>query len=53
MATIKGGKVTTRKLKVTASTKAGTCKSTLTSPAKEKYIGLTKTVQVKVSKTGR
>jgi hypothetical protein len=50
---VKGKKVTTRKLKVTASTKAGTCKITLTSPAKDKYLGLTKTVQIKVSKSGR
>jgi cytochrome b involved in lipid metabolism len=50
---VKGKKVTTRKLKVTASTKAGTCKITLTSPAKDKYLGLTKTVQIKVSKTGK
>jgi cytochrome b involved in lipid metabolism len=51
--TVKGKKVTTRKLKVTASTKAGTCKITLTSPAKDKYLGLTKTVQIKVSKSGK
>jgi len=50
---VKGKKVTTRKLKVTASTKAGTCKITLTSPAKDKYQGLAKTVQIKVSKTGK
>jgi hypothetical protein len=50
---VKGKKVTTRKLKVTASTKTGTCKITLTSPAKDKYLGLTKTVQIKVSKTGK
>ena len=50
---VKGKKVTTRKLKVTASTKAGTCKITLTSPAKDKYLGLTKTVQITVSKSGR
>ncbi len=50
---VKGKKVTTRKLKVTASTKAGTCKITLTSPAKDKYLGLAKTVQIKVSKTGK
>jgi cytochrome b involved in lipid metabolism len=51
--TVKGKKVATRKLKVFASTKAGTCKITLTSPAKDKYLGLTKTVQIKVSKTGK
>ena len=50
---VKGKKVTTRKLKVAASTKAGNCKITLTSPAKDKYLGLTKTVQIKVSKTGK
>jgi hypothetical protein len=50
---VKGKKVTTRKLKVTASTKAGTCKITLTSPAKDKYLGMTKNVQIKVSKTGK
>jgi cytochrome b involved in lipid metabolism len=51
--TVKGKKVTNRKLKVTTSTKAGTCKITLTSPAKGKYLGLTKTVQIKVSNSGR
>jgi hypothetical protein len=50
--TVKGKKVTAKKLKVTASTKAGTCNITLTSPSKDKYLGLTKTVQIKVSKTG-
>ena len=50
---VKGKKVTTRKLKVTASTRAGTCKITLTSPAKDKYLAMTKTVQIKVSKTGK
>jgi cytochrome b involved in lipid metabolism len=53
VSTVKGKKVTTRKLKVTASTKAGTCKITLTSPAKDKYLGLTKTVHIKISKTGK
>ena len=51
--TVKGKTVTTRKLKVTASTKAGTCKITLTSPARDKYLGMTKTVQIKVSKSGK
>jgi cytochrome b involved in lipid metabolism len=51
--TVKGKKVTTRKLKVTASTKAGTCKITLTSPAKDKHLGMTNTVQIRVSKTGK
>jgi cytochrome b involved in lipid metabolism len=51
--TVKGKKVTTRKLKVTASTRAGTCKITLTSPAKDKYLGMTKAVQIKVSKSGK
>ena len=51
--TVKGKKVTTRKLKVTASTKAGTCKITLTSPDKDKYLGMTKTVQIKVIQTRR
>jgi cytochrome b involved in lipid metabolism len=51
--TVKGKKVTSRKLKVTASTKAGTCKITLTSPAKDKYLGITKTVLIKVSRTGK
>jgi cytochrome b involved in lipid metabolism len=51
--TVKDKKVTTRKLKVTASTMAGTCKITLTSPVKDKYLGLTKTVHIKISKTGR
>jgi hypothetical protein len=51
--TVKGQKVTTRKLKVTASTKAGTCKITLSSPAKDKYLGLSKTIQIEVSKTSK
>lgn len=51
--TVKGKKVTTRKLKVTASTKAGICKITLTSPAQEKYLGLAMTVQIKVTQTLR
>jgi cytochrome b involved in lipid metabolism len=51
--TVKGKKVTTRKLKVTASTKAGTCKITLTSPAKDKYLAFTKTIQINVSKYGK
>jgi hypothetical protein len=51
--TVKGKKVTVRKLKVTAFAKAGTCKITLTSPPIGKYLGLTKTVQIKVSKTGK
>jgi hypothetical protein len=50
---VKGKKVTTRKLKVTASTKAGTCNITLTSIAKDKYLGMTKPVQIKVNKTGK
>jgi cytochrome b involved in lipid metabolism len=50
--TVKGKKVTTRKLKVTASTTAGTCKITLSSPAKDKYLEMTKAIQIKVSKTG-
>jgi hypothetical protein len=51
--TVKGMKVTTRKLKVTASTKAGTCKITLTSPAKDKFLTFTKTIQINVSKYGK
>jgi cytochrome b involved in lipid metabolism len=51
--TVKDKKVTTRKLKVTASTRAGACKITLTSPAKDKYLEMTSAVQIKVSKTGK
>jgi cytochrome b involved in lipid metabolism len=51
--TVKGKKVTTRKLKVTASTRAGTCKITLISPAKDKYVAMSKPVNIKVSKTGQ
>ena len=40
-------------LKLTASKKAGTCEIILTSPAKDKYLGLNKAVQIKVSKTGK
>jgi cytochrome b involved in lipid metabolism len=50
---VKGKKVTTRMLRVTASSKAGTCSVTLTSPASGKYLALSRTVAIKVSKSGR
>ena len=50
---LKGKKVTTRMLRVTASSKAGTCSVTLTSPASGKHLALSRTVAIKVSKSGR
>ncbi|MFZ4065339.1 MAG: hypothetical protein ACOYJ7_03485 [Rhodoluna sp.] len=51
--TVKGKKVTTKMLKVTAGKKAGTCSIKLTSPTTGKYLGLSKAVKIKVSKTGK
>ncbi len=50
---VKGKNVTTRMLRVTASSKAGTCSVTLTSPASGKHLPLSRTVAIKVSKSGR
>jgi hypothetical protein len=50
---VKGKKVTTRMLRVTASSKAGTCTVTLISPASGKHLALSRTVAIKVSKSGR
>jgi hypothetical protein len=50
---VKGKNVTTRMLRVTASSKAGTCSVTLTSPASGKYLALSRTLAMKVSKSGR
>jgi cytochrome b involved in lipid metabolism len=50
---VKGKKVTTKMLKVTAGKKAGTCSIKLTSPTTGKYLGLSKAVKIKVSKTGK
>ena len=49
---VNGKNVTTKMLKITASNKAGNCSVTLTSAAKDKYLALTKTSQIKVSKSG-
>jgi hypothetical protein len=51
--TVKGKKVTTKMLKVTAGKKAGTCLVDLTAPTSGKYLDLKKVVQIKVSKTGK
>lgn len=51
--TVKGKKITTKVLKVTAGKNAGTCSVTLTSPAIARYLALSKVVQIKVSKTGK
>jgi hypothetical protein len=51
--TVKGKKVTTKMLKVTAGKKAGTCSINLTSPTTGKYLDLRQVVQIKVSKTGK
>jgi cytochrome b involved in lipid metabolism len=50
---VKGKNVTTRMLRVTASSKAGNCSVTLTSPASGKYLALSRTVAIKVNKSGR
>ena len=50
---VKGKKVTTKMLKVTASKKAGNCSVTLTSVAKDKYLAMSKPVKIKVSKSGK
>ena len=50
---VKGKKVTTKMLKVTAGTKAGICLIDLTAPTSGKYLNLKKVVQIKVSKTGK
>ena len=50
---VKGKKVTTKMLKVTASKKSGTCSVTLTSAAKDKYLAMSKPLKIKVSKTGK
>ena len=50
---VKGKKVTTKMLKVTAGKKAGSCSVTLTSEAKDKYLAMSKPVKIKVSKTGK
>ena len=51
--TVKGKKVTTKMLKVTAGNKAGTCLVDLTAPSSGKYLDLSKVIQIKVSKTGK
>ena len=50
---VKGKKVTTKMLKITAGKKAGTCLVTLSSKAKDKYLALSTTTKIKVSKTGK
>jgi hypothetical protein len=51
--TVKGKKLITKMLNVTASSKAGTCSITFTAPAKDKYLSLNQLLKIKVSKTGR
>jgi hypothetical protein len=50
---VKGKKVTTKMLKITSGKKSGTCSVTLTSLAKDKYLAMSKTLKIKVSKTGK
>ena len=50
---VKGKKVTTKMLKVTAGKKAGTCTINLNSPTTGKYLDLRQVVQIKVSKSGK
>ena len=51
--TVKGKKLITKILNVTASSKAGTCSIALTAPAKDKYLALNQLLKIKVSKTGK
>jgi hypothetical protein len=48
-----GQNVSNKVLKVTASSQAGTCKISFTSPAGGKYLGLSRSIQTKVSRTGK
>ena len=50
---VKGKKVTTKMLKVTAGKKAGACSINLAAPNTGKYLDMKKVVQIKVSKTGK
>lgn len=48
-----GQNVSNKVLKLTATTLSGTCKLTLTSPASGKFLGMTKSLQIKVSQKGQ
>jgi hypothetical protein len=50
---VKGKKVTTKMLKITAGKKAGKCTINLAAPASGKYLDLRQVVNIKVSKTGK
>ncbi len=50
---VNGENATTKMLKVTASKNAGNCLITLTSAAKDKHLSMSKSVKIKVSKTGK
>lgn len=50
---VKGKKVTTKMLKVTAGKKAGICNIGISAPSTGKYLDLKQPVQIKVSKTGK
>jgi hypothetical protein len=50
---VNGKNVSTRMLRVTASSKAGTFSVTLTSPASGKHLPLSRAVAIKASKSGR
>ena len=50
---VNGENVTTKMLKVTASKNAGNCLITLTYAAKDKHLSMSKSVKIKVSKTGK
>ena len=50
---VKGKKVTTKMLKVTAGKKAGMCSVALTSEPSGRYFPLDKVIKIKVSKTGK
>lgn len=50
---VKGKNVTSTMLKVTAGSKAATCSISLSSPETGKYLAFTKSLSIKVSKTGK
>lgn len=53
VSTVKGKKVTTKMLKVTAGKKAGICNIGISAPSTGKYLDLKQTVQIKVNKAGK
>jgi hypothetical protein len=50
---VKGKNITSTMLKITAGSKAATCSIALSSPETGKYLAFTKSLSIKVSKTGK